>query len=276
MSEKGFAHLWAGVRATYGVKSGKACFEVTITNNQNVDHLENEPNPHVLRVGWSVDSASLALGTEPLSFGFGGTGKSSVNNKFLSYGRRYGVGDVIGCYVDMVNDPILISYTLNGVNLGIAFRVYHRELEGQALYPHVMTKNQDFLVNFGQLDGPMRPLVPYFTIIGRYNPEMLVRATKGPSTKAECEVFQMVGLPGAGKSTWAKNHAMKHPEKKFNILGTNALIDGMKVMGLTRKGNYAGRWEALISKCTDCFNTLMKIAGQRRRNYILDQTNVSL
>ena len=58
-----------GVRATYGVTYGKASFEVTITNNQNTDHLENEPNPHVLRVGWSIDFSSLALGTEMYSYG---------------------------------------------------------------------------------------------------------------------------------------------------------------------------------------------------------------
>merc|ERR1719219_681798 len=48
----------------------------------------------------------------------------------------------------------------------------------------------------------------------------------------------------------------------------------MKVMGLTRQRNYQGRWDALISKCTDCFNHLLKIAPKRKRNYILDQTNV--
>jgi len=48
----------------------------------------------------------------------------------------------------------------------------------------------------------------------------------------------------------------------------------MKVMGLTRNRNYAGRWDALITKCTECFNVLLRRALQRKRNYILDQTNV--
>ena len=277
MSDKGFANLWAGVRATYGVSRGnKVFFEVKVTNNQNTEHLENEPNPHVLRCGWSVDSASLALGTESLSYGYGGTAKASTNNRFFNYGQRYGLGDVIGCYLDTTNDPFLITYTLNGMNLGIAFRVWSNELNGKALYPHVMTKNQDFMVNFGQMDMPMAPLIPNFISFSRVQQQNLVRATKGPSKREDCEVLQMVGLPGAGKSTWANQHSLRHPEKKFNIMGTNALIDGMKVMGLLRKGNYHGRWEALISKCTDCFNVLMKIAKRRRRNYILDQTNVSI
>ena len=79
---------------------------------------------------------------------------------------------------------------------------------------------------------------------------------------------------GAGKTFWATNHCKNYPAKKFNILGTNSLIDRMKVMGLRRQKNYSGRWDELISKCSECFNVLMRIAKQRKRNYILDQTNV--
>ena len=39
----------------------------------------------------------------------------------------------------------------------------------------------------------------------------------------------MCGLPGAGKTYWAGKHAAGNPEKKFNILGTNNIIDKMKV-----------------------------------------------
>lgn len=39
----------------------------------------------------------------------------------------------------------------------------------------------------------------------------------------------MCGLPGCGKTTWAIQYASQHPDKFFNILGTNSLIDKMKV-----------------------------------------------
>ena len=199
MSYDGFAYLWSGVRATYGATKGKVCFEVQITNNQSTDHLENEPNPHVLRCGFSVDSTSLILGAEPLSYGFGGTGKMSTNNKFLNYGKPFGYGDVIGCYLDMTVDPIQISYTINGANMGVAFRIARPELKGKALYPHIMTKNQDFLVNFGQLPAPMCSLLPVFSPIGQLDEnDGLVRGAKAPATKKACEVIQMVGLPGNG------------------------------------------------------------------------------
>ena len=51
------------------------------------------------RVGWSPDEGELSLGEVPHSFGYGGTGKSSTNSKFETYGEPYGPGDVIGCFL---------------------------------------------------------------------------------------------------------------------------------------------------------------------------------
>ena len=239
---------------------------MTITNNQPTPHLGNEPNPHVLRCGWSVDNSSISgLGCEPLSYGYGGTGKVSVSSRFISYGVPFGLGDVIGCYLDMSSDKILISYAVNGRYLGIAFRVSRAKLKGQALFPHILTKNQDFLVNFGQLAPSwLRPIHSNFIPIGQLEAkDGLVRGTIGPELKSECEFIQMVGLPNSGKTFWALDHCKKNPEKKFNLLGTNSLIDRMKVMGLRRKGNYNERWDELIKKCTECFNVLMRMAKNR-------------
>jgi heterogeneous nuclear ribonucleoprotein U-like protein 1 len=74
--------MFAGSRATYGFANGKVCYEVKvhiiliekfdyrctniffqITENLAVSHIEeSEPNRHVVRVGWSVDSTTYQLG----------------------------------------------------------------------------------------------------------------------------------------------------------------------------------------------------------------------
>ena len=91
--------MWAGARATYGVTNGRVCYEVIIDSNNDVSHLENEICPNVLRCGWSTATASLQLGEDSLSWGYGGTGTKSLDCKFAKYGQQFGVGDVIGCYL---------------------------------------------------------------------------------------------------------------------------------------------------------------------------------
>ena len=72
-------------------------------------------------------------------------------------------------------------------------------------------------------------------------------------------MVMIIGLPGAGKTTWGMNHQKAHPEKRYNIIGSDTLIDKMKVMGLPRKNNYHGRWDVLIDKATKCLNKLFEM-----------------
>ena len=110
-----------------------------------------------------MSTSDLQLGEVKGSFGFGGTSKISEDCKFRNYGAKFGQGDVVGCYLDMNADPIIIKYTVNGVEQGVAFRINKNELNGEALFPHILTKNQDFTVNFGQMPGPMFPLIKGMT-----------------------------------------------------------------------------------------------------------------
>ncbi|XP_022059876.1 heterogeneous nuclear ribonucleoprotein U-like protein 1 [Acanthochromis polyacanthus] len=273
---EGFAYLWAGARATHGVTQGRVCYEMKINEEIPVKHLpSSEPDPHVVRIGWSLNHCSTQLGEEPFSFGFGGTGKKSVDCKFADYGEKFGENDVIGCYIDFDSgDEVEVGYSKNGVFLGVAFRTTKEALAGRALFPHVLVKNCAVEFNFGQKREPYFPPPEGYTYIHNLGMEDKIRGTKGPASKSDCEILMMVGLPACGKTTWAIKHAETHPDKKYNILGTNAIMDKMKVMGLRRQKNYAGRWDVLIQQATQCLNRLIEIAARKRRNYILDQTNV--
>uniref|UniRef100_A0A4W5QY41 Heterogeneous nuclear ribonucleoprotein U-like 1 like n=1 Tax=Hucho hucho TaxID=62062 RepID=A0A4W5QY41_9TELE len=273
---EGFAYLWSGARASYGVNKGRVCFEMKINEEISVKHLpSSEPDPHVVRIGWSLDTCNTQLGEEPFSYGYGGTGKKSSKCKFEDYGEKFGENDVLGCYIDFDSgEEVEMAFSKNGKWLDVAFRVSREELAERPLFPHVLVKNCAIEFNFGQKEKPFFPLPEGYTFIQNVPLENRMRGTVGPATKADCELLMMVGLPASGKTTWALKHAEEHPAKKYNILGTNAIMEKMKVMGLRRQKNYSGRWDVLIQQATQCLNRLIQIAARKKRNYILDQTNV--
>ncbi|PNF41629.1 hypothetical protein B7P43_G07638, partial [Cryptotermes secundus] len=275
MFDHGFGYIWAGARATYGFQKGKVFFEVRLIENCDVSHLGDEPTPHVVRVGWSAGDTSMQLGEEPLSYGYGGTGKASTDCKFKDYGKSFCVGDVVGALLDLDSDAVTMIFTINGETQGVAFSINRSELQDKALFPHILSKNTKFRCNFGNEDSWFPPPDGY-TFVSHIAADQRVSGPKRPEKREDCEIIMMCGLPGCGKTTWANEYYAKHLDKKYNILGTNNLIDKMKMMGLPRKRNYAGRWDVLIDKCTKCLVKLLEVASRRRRNYILDQVIVAL
>ena len=57
------------------------------------------------------------------------------------------------------------------------------------------------------------------------------------------QILMMVGLPACGKTTWATKHAQAHPDMKYNILGTNAIMDKMKV-----SNGFLVTWDRLVEE----------------------------
>jgi ATP-dependent RNA helicase DDX1 len=127
-------HLWGGARAGAGAAAGRVYWEAA------------PRDAGLCRVGWAAPRASLDLGTDKLSFGFGGTGKRSHARKFEDYGEPFGAGDVVGCLLDA--DAGEISFTKNGEPLGVAFTL-PAALRGALLLPAVALKNAEVGVNFG-------------------------------------------------------------------------------------------------------------------------------
>lgn len=125
---------WGGCRATGSMKEkGKAYFEILV---------EDEG---LCRVGWATQNASLDLGTDAEGFGFGGTGKKSHRRKFEDYGERFGIHDVIGCWIDL--DSKQLGFTKNGIDLGKAFDI-PKSLWHVPLFPAVSLKNAQIQFNF--------------------------------------------------------------------------------------------------------------------------------
>ena len=125
---------WSGCRASAGVATGRHFFECCVNDDGFV------------RVGWSSAAAALELGTDSHGFGFGGAGMKSHAKAFTQYGRAFGAGHVVGCFLDATTGEV--SFSLDGEQLGVAFTL-PQHLRGQAMYPTVCLKNAEARVNFG-------------------------------------------------------------------------------------------------------------------------------
>jgi len=143
---------WSGIRATMEALKGKYMYEVEVVEGSAV------------RVGWSASCGRLDLGTEDKSFGFGSTGKKSLNKNFEDYGEAFEEGDIIGCMLD--RDEGTISFAKNGVDLGVAFKL-PEELEKVGLKPHVCGKAFHVACNF---EGEMEYPIQGYTSIGDADP----------------------------------------------------------------------------------------------------------
>lgn len=106
------------------------------------------------RVGWSYQKASFDLGTDKFGWGYGGTAKKSNSREFKDYGLTFGEKfDIVGCIIDMNNGEI--SFTKNGRNLGVAFRIDPRSFDRNGIFPSICVKNAGCKVRFErESDGP--------------------------------------------------------------------------------------------------------------------------
>ncbi|KDD75651.1 hypothetical protein H632_c569p2, partial [Helicosporidium sp. ATCC 50920] len=150
---------WAGVRASHGfsrllANSGPEAMQVAdAAGPEPVSRVYYEVSVQdegLVRVGWAAISAARELGTDALSFGFGGTGKKSHAGAFADYGRAYGRGDVVGVCLDW--DRSEISFCVNGESLGVAFQgeeVARLTGADRSFFPAVALKNAEVCVNFG-------------------------------------------------------------------------------------------------------------------------------
>lgn len=71
----------------------------------------------------------------------------TMTSLLQNYGKKFGKGDIVGCFLDLESEPVVMSFTVNGQHQGIAYEVSHSDLGDQALFPHILTKNTSFRVS---------------------------------------------------------------------------------------------------------------------------------
>ncbi|KAH8279141.1 hypothetical protein KR026_002488 [Drosophila bipectinata] len=156
LSSEIYSLIWSGARANFGVREGKVCYEVRLSEEsqpENSHHFRDEPHVRGFRVGFSTSKSSLLLGEAEHSFGYCETGRKANQGEFTDYGKPFQLDDVVGCYLDLESEPCTIQYTLNGEDLGVAFE-FEKSILGEelALFPHILTKGYEFSVNFSDTE----------------------------------------------------------------------------------------------------------------------------
>mmetsp|Transcript_26571 Transcript_26571/g.44935 ORF Transcript_26571/g.44935 Transcript_26571/m.44935 type:complete len:354 (+) Transcript_26571:89-1150(+) len=113
------------IRATHGVNVGPYYWECEILPPPS-DGDDTGLTPHV-RVGWSTRFGELRgpVGYDKHSFGYRDVAGSKVHQRMRddSYGEPFGVGDVVGCLIDLGHSEACseIRFFKNGMDQGRAY-----------------------------------------------------------------------------------------------------------------------------------------------------------
>ena len=286
MTQARLGHLWAKTRASLGVSSGRVCYEVRTFFPSTFLYIAaiqvrldgaaagGRCTRAELRCGWTCSGPGAGI-----SYYYSSRGRKCEESRSSRYGSKYGEGDVIGCYLDMENYHVIISYTLNGVGQGTAFVTSRAGLEGRPLFPHLHTLNQSFSVNFGQLVTPLCPLLPGFLPIGRMGRGG--GQVAGPDrVGAGRQLVMMVGLPGAGNTYWAQQLVSHDHLTNYTILGVENILlrisDDSLTTVLTESDSACSNQgkKIRLDLAHEYLSQLINIASKTQRNFILDMANV--
>merc|ERR1712168_1526845 len=274
LAKNGFNFMWAGAKANKGAKGGKVGYELKVMSYTPHGLSEKDEAPvNAVRIGWSSEFSNLMLGESSLSYGFESTGKVCASSSFFEYGSSFAEGDVIGTFLDLESEPKTLRYTKNGGDLDVAMSLTVN-LEEKPLFPHVYIRNVKGDMNFGGRDEPWFPVLEGYSLIQDADGDHIAdKIGKVPAENADCEVLLMVGLPSAGKTSWAKKHCDSHSKRHYNVIGLKQVLDRCRLEGKSRKKSDPST-EKLDKAAVTVLTKLYQLCPKRKRNYIFDQNNV--
>lgn len=243
---------------------------------EKIEKEDDQFMPHLLRVGWSILHTDLQLGQNNHSFAYESSGKFVMNKNYEDFGKLFTVGDVIGAYLDIDDENISVSYTVNGELQAVTRVINKSEFPDDfVLFPHVLSRNFAFELNLGSREEPWFPAPDELADYVFIDKADVVAGPMRPENRSDCEVILMCGLPASGKTHWVREFMETHMDKEYTVIGDKHLLQKMEtVNGKPLKSNFKGRWSLLLDKLQKSINRLIDIASQRRRNYIIDETNV--
>uniref|UniRef100_A0A0K0EY96 SAP domain-containing protein n=1 Tax=Strongyloides venezuelensis TaxID=75913 RepID=A0A0K0EY96_STRVS len=281
----GFALMWGGIRSNYGIKydknlssyGKKFCFQVKIVDHLSLKHVPfEEREPYDIRVGWSLNNKSQALGDLAGTYCFNSKAMKATGCIFSDYGEPFSINDVITTILDISRGHI--SYYKNNEFLGIAFNETCFK-DNDAIFAHIAIKNCKVKVNFGhgsEEDFPSNFLPNDVYFLNTINcSEEMVRSRQPPPRKGDCTVIMTVGLPGSGKTTWVRKYLRDNPDGHWRVISSDALLQQMRIDGIPRKQIHSGRWDMVMGLAAKAVVKAMGLACRRKHNYIIDGTNVS-
>lgn len=135
----------------------------------------------ICRFGWSTMAAHYEIGKDAYGFGFGGSGMKSFNGTFEAYGVKYVDGAVIGCLLDLEKREI--SYSINGINHGVAF-ILPETLINTIWFPAFVFKGAGASFNFGNADFKYLPSSEYSNIVHAHPSHVISSTSKEAYTQS--------------------------------------------------------------------------------------------
>ncbi|XP_076898856.1 E3 ubiquitin-protein ligase RKP-like [Bidens hawaiensis] len=134
--------VFSSARANACVWKGKWMYEVTLET------------AGLQQLGWVTVTCPFTehtgVGGADDSYAYDGKRVLKWNLNAEPYGQTWVVGDVIGCCIDLDADEI--SYSRNGVSLGVAFNGIRKMVPGLGYYPAIsLSQGERCHLNFGAL-----------------------------------------------------------------------------------------------------------------------------